>query len=216
MNCLNALYKLLNENNCKDYLNKYKLFPNQNGVFLKSYEIFGNNNNKEDKIPPILNPIYKEISVGGKEIFDIIVHENIDLKNLYKFIEKKNFVDVFNKFSNFFKKQKNDNIIKEYLCNKFISFSINNDIIKQMFYFRKDIQPKNEYKRKEELNYYCEGHNLWKEVEDFWFDFHSKIIEGLENINNLSMKLHNNQIKTKETYEWINNYITFFKKIQIY
>jgi hypothetical protein len=81
-----------------------------------------------------------------------------------------------------------------------------------MFVFRKDIEPINEYKRKEELNYYCEGHNLWKEVEEFWFDFHSKIIEGLENINNLSMKLHDNQIKTKETYEWLNNYITFFKK----
>lgn len=209
---LNDLYKLLNENNCKDYLNKYRLIPNQNGVFLKGYEIFGNNNNKEDKIPPILNPIYKEISVGGKEIFDIIVHEKIIFENLDKFIEKKNLVDVFHEFSNFFKNKENDNKIKEYLCNKFISFSINNDKIKQMFDFRKDIEPKNEYKRKEELNYYCEGHNLWKEVEEFWFDFHSKIIEGLENINNLSMKLHDNQIKTKETYEWINNYITFFKK----
>jgi hypothetical protein len=81
-----------------------------------------------------------------------------------------------------------------------------------MFDFRKDIQKNNEYKRKEELNYYYEGHNLWKEVEEFWFDFHSKIIEGLENIDNLSKKLYDNQIKKKEAYEWINNYITFLKK----
>ena len=208
---LNDLYKLLNKNKCKDYLNKYSLIPNQNGKLLKANEIFGNDDNIEDKIPAIINPIYKEISKEGKEVYDIIIHEKIDLANLDKFINKKNLIDVYNEFSSFFKDDKNDIKKKEYLCNKFISFSINNDKINKMFDFRKDIQHNNEYRRKETMPNYLEGHNLWKDIEEFWFDYHSKIIEEFQNIENLSKELFDNKIDKEKTYEWINNYIKFFK-----
>lgn len=208
---LNELYKFLNKNNSFDCLNNYKMIPNQKGVFLNAHEIFGNNNKVEDKIPEIINQIYKEISKEGKEIYDIIVHKDIDIKNIDKSIEKKNLKDIFNEFSNFFKDKNNDIKKKqEYLCNEFISFDINNDKIKKMFNFRKETQPEYEKKQKEKLEYYCENHIIWKEVEEFWFDYHSKKVEEFQNIDNLSKQLFKD-IKKEDAYNWINNYIEFLK-----
>jgi hypothetical protein len=208
---LNELYELLNVKNYTNCLNKYKLIPNQKGVFLKSSEIFGNDNEIDEKIPSIINPIYKEISKEKKELYDIIINKDIDLNNLDKSINKKNFNDILNEFSNFFKDEKNDFDKKVFLCNKFISFDINDKIIQQMFEFRKDIQPTNEYKRKEKLEYYNEGHKIWNDIKEYWFDYHSQIIENFKNIENLSRKLYNNEFKKEETYIWLNKYITFFK-----
>lgn len=145
---LNELYKFLNKNNSFDCLNNHKMIPNQKGVFLNAHDIFGNNNKIEDKIPEIINQIYKEISKEGKEVYDIIVHKDINIKNIDKSIEKKNLKDIFNEFSNFFKDKNNDIKKKEYLCNEFICFDINNDKIKKMFNFRKETQPEYEKKKK--------------------------------------------------------------------
>lgn len=81
----NDLYHFLSDNNCKDCLNKYKMIPNQNGIFKKSEEI--NGNDIADKIPNIINPIYSELF--GKEINDIIVMEGINLSYLGESIKKK-------------------------------------------------------------------------------------------------------------------------------
>ena len=79
---LNQLYSFLNEHNYKDCLNKYRMIPNQKVIFKKDYEIYGNDNDLENKIPDEMNEIYKEIT--GIEIYDIKVHEKINLKNLEK------------------------------------------------------------------------------------------------------------------------------------
>ena len=207
----NNLYELLNKNNKRDYLNTYNMIPNQKGIFKKGNEIFGNDNNKEDKIPDIINLLYKEIN--NEDVYDIIVHENINLKNLDKFINKKNLENIFNEFSLFIKDENKDINKKKLLCEQFISFPIKNDKIKQMFNFNKIINFNCETSYIENyLPYYNEKHNLWKVVEDFWFAQHSKIIEKFENIDNLSKKLFNNEIRKEETYKWLNDYIKFIKE----
>lgn len=126
----NDLYHFLSDNNCKDCLNKYKMIPNQNGIFKKSEEI--NGNDIADKIPNIINPIYSELF--GKEINDIIVMEGINLSYLGESIKKKKFQVILNEFSNFLK-ENNDENKKEYLCKELISFSLNDRLINQMFKF---------------------------------------------------------------------------------
>ena len=81
----NDLYHFLSDNNCKDCLNKYKMIPNQNGIFKKSKEI--NGNDIADMIPKIINPIY--LKLFGKEINDIIVMEEINLSYLGESKKKK-------------------------------------------------------------------------------------------------------------------------------
>lgn len=60
------------------------------------------------------------------------------------------------------------------------------------------------------MKYYCENHIIWKEVEEFWFDYHSKKVEEFQNIDNLSKQLFKD-IKKEDAYNWINNYIEFLK-----
>ena len=203
---LNILYCFLNEENYKDCLNKYRLIPNQKGIFKKANEINGNDDNLENKIPDIMNKIYEKIK--GIEIYDIIVHEKINLKNLEKTINKKNLKDIFNEFSLFFKEENGDIEKKIYLCNEFISFDVNNEKIKKMFNLRKDIQEQYKNDIKKKITYYSENHTIWKIVEEFWYDYNSSIIEKFENIINLSDKL---KIQKEKTFEWLNEYIKFLK-----
>ena len=46
-----------------------------------------------------------------------------------------------------------------------------------MFNFRKDTIE--EYKKQEKVNLenYYENHNIWREIEDYWYYSHPKIIE---------------------------------------
>lgn len=80
---LKKLYSFLSENKSIDYLNRYKMIPNQKKEFKKISDIFGNRED-EDKsykngkaIDNEINVIYKDIF--NKEINDIIVYEEIDL-----------------------------------------------------------------------------------------------------------------------------------------
>ena len=203
---LNELYKFLDENHSKDYLNKYKMIPNQKGIFKKADEIFGNNDDDKNKIPDIMNEIYKNIF--GIEIYDIIVNQDIKLDNLGSIVKDKNLNHIFNEFSNFFKEEGSNIEKKKYLCNVFISFDVNNNNIKKMFKFRKDIEEKYKNERLEKLGYYCDDHHIWKCVEEFWFNDHYIIVEKIQNIKNLSQILCDNEEKA---YEWINNYIKFLK-----
>lgn len=200
----NDLYHFLSDNNCKDCLNKYKMIPNQNGIFKKSEEI--NGNDIADMIPKIINPIYLELF--GKEINDIIVMEEINLSYLGESVKKKNFQDILNEFSNFLK-ENNDEKKKEYLCKELISFSLNDRLINQMFEFQKQSDEGFRNKQRKELNNYHPKHNIWREVQDYWFDSHSKTIESKENINNLKEILSRENQTSPLT--WINNYIKFLK-----
>ena len=206
---LNELYNFLNVNNCKDCFNKFAIIPNQNLQFKKINEIFGND---KEKIDEIINPIYKEIF--NKEINDIILHENINLISFRESLRKKNFQNILNEFSNFIKEE-NDENKKKYLCNQLISFKIfriennrriENEIIKQMFYFRRESQPQYRNTSRQELSNCYGKHNIWKEVEDYWFNNHPKIIESAENIEVLSTILPDLNASI-----WLNRYITFLK-----
>ena len=208
LNWLNDLYKFLDENHFKNCLKQYKLIPNENRIFKKADELFRNKSNENNKIPAIIRPIYQEIY--NKDIYDIIIKEEINLEYL-KDIQEKNLVDVFNEFSNFFKEEGNEEEKKEYLCNKFITFDINDDKIKQMFIFRKDIDSKYENEKKEKLIFYLEKHNIWKEVQEFWFNYHPKQVEDMLNIGKLADILEDYSDNNEKTFKWINDYIKFLK-----
>ena len=66
-------------------LNQYKIIPNKKGVFQKINEIYGNDNDKP--IPDIINPIY--LKTFGKEIKDIMLHQDIKVSSLGNYIKKK-------------------------------------------------------------------------------------------------------------------------------
>ena len=202
---LNELYNFLNLNNCKDCLNKYKMIPNKNGYFKKIDEIYGYKDKK--RIPKIINPIYKEIF--GKELNDIIMYEKISISNLGGILKKKSYNDILTEFSNFLK-ENNDEIKKEYLINELISFSIDNNKINKMFEIRKESDERYRNKQKEEFDNYESKHSIWREVEDFWYDYHSRIIESKKNINNLSETLLKANIN-KPPLIWLNDYISFLR-----
>ena len=203
---LNELYNFLNLNNCKDCLNKFKMIPNKNGNFKKIDEIYGYKD--ANKIPKIINPIYK--TIFGKELNEIIMNEKISISNLGEILKKKSFNDILNEFSNFLK-ENNDEEKKEFLVNELISFSIDNSKIKKMFEIRKETDERYRNKQKEEFNNYERRHSIWREVEDFWYDYHSRIIESKENISNLSETLSKANTN-KPPLIWINDYISFLRK----
>ena len=51
----------MDENEHRNCLNTYELIPFQNCFLLKSNEVFGNDDTEYNKIPGIMNLIYKEI-----------------------------------------------------------------------------------------------------------------------------------------------------------
>ena len=78
-----------------------------------------------------------------------------------------------------------------------------------MFEFQKQSDEGFRNKQRKELNNYHPKHNIWREVQDYWFDSHSKTIESKENINNLKEILSRENQANPLT--WINNYINFLK-----
>ena len=135
---------------------------------------------KKKKKKRYLKLLIQYKTIYNKEINDIIIYEEITIENLGESIKKKNFKDILNEFSNFLK-ESNDENKKEYLVNELISFSIDNDKIDQMFKLRKESD--NRYKNKMKEKNYNSTHIIWREVEDFWYDYHSKIIESKNNVN---------------------------------
>ena len=202
---LNESYNFLNLNNCKDCLNKFKMIPNKNGNFKKIDEIYGYKD--ANKIPKIINPIYK--TIFGKELNEIIMNEKISISNLGEILKKKSYNDILNEFSNFLK-ENNDETKKEFLVNELISFSIDNSKINKMFEIRKESDERYRNKQKEEFDNYESKHSIWREVEDFWYDYHSRIIESKKNISNLSETLSKANIN-KPPLIWINDYISFLR-----
>ena len=79
-----------------------------------------------------------------------------------------------------------------------------------MFDFRKKTNNKYINQNKKNLIYCHPQHNIWREVEEYWFDYHSNIIQSMQNINNLKTILTDEEDK-KNPLKWLNNYITFLK-----
>ena len=206
---LNELYSFLEKNNCINYLYQYKIVPNKKGIFQEISKLYGNEN--VNSVPDIINPIYKYIF--GEEINDIMIHQDINLDNLGKNAKKKKIEDILNEFSDVFKKNDGEEK-KKYLCNEFISFSINNPKIKKMFEFRSATEIEFKNIRQEKLTNYYEDHIIWREVEDFWFNYHPSLIESKKNINNLVTLLYsnNNDINLNKCKIWLNNYLHFLKE----
>ena len=119
---LNKLYTFLKENNSLDCLNNFNMIPNKNGNLKKINELFGNDKDNKNKIPEIINPIYQK--VFNKDINEIVVNENINIDFLGRSLEKKNFENILNEFSDYFKGENQKNNKKEYLCNELLSFSV--------------------------------------------------------------------------------------------
>lgn len=205
---LNKLYVFLKQNNYINSLSQYKILPNKKGIFLKINEIYGNEN--ANAIPDIINPIY--LKVFGREIKDIMLHQDIQLSSLGNYIQKKNFEDILNEFSNIFKKDNIDK--KKEVCNRFLSFSIKRPNIKKIFELRKETDKKYKDIPPQKLDNYLEYHSVWREVEDFWFNNHPNLIESLGNLENLRDLL--GYEKTNDGMEsckaWLNNYIKFLKE----
>lgn len=80
-----------------------------------------------------------------------------------------------------------------------------------MFEIRKESDERYRNKQKEEFDNYESKHSIWREVEDFWYDYHSKIIESKENIKNLSETLSKGNIN-KRPLIWLNDYISFLRQ----
>ena len=206
---LNKLYVFLKENNFINSLNQYKILPNKKGVFKKINEVYGNEN--ENSIPEIINPIYSK--TFGKEIKDIMIHQDIQLSTLGNYIRKKSFEDVLNEFSNIFKKKNNEEKKKD-VSNEFISFNIDNQKIRKIFEIRKETDKNYKDIPAQNLDNYYELHSVWREVEDFWFNNHPNVIESLKNLNNLRDLLgyEKNTEGMEKCKNWLNNYIKFLKE----
>lgn len=130
------------------------------------------------------------------------MNENIDISNFKESIKTKNFKIIFDEFL-IFLKEENDQKKKDYLCNELISFDIENTNINKMCNFRNEIDRNYRNKFKEKL-YNCKKHSIWREIEDYWFNSYTKILETTQNINNLLLikeEDKNNPIK------WLNKYI---------
>ena len=138
-----------------------------------------------------------------------MINENININYFRRSIKKKNFKHILNAFSDFLKE---DNEIqkKEYICNELISFDINNERFKKMFEFRNQSDERYRNKKKQKLENYVKNHNIWREVEDFWFDSHSKLIESKKNLINLNDILLNASVSNSKI--WLNDYIRFLKE----
>jgi len=210
INWLNKLYAFLNCNNCMNFIHQYNLLPNKNGKLKKIGELFGNEG--ANSIPEVINPIYAKLF--GKEINDIMIHQDIEVSSLGTNLIKKNLKDVLNEFSNIFKDEKSGIEKKELLCNELISFSVNIPKIKRMYEIRKETNENYKDIPLEKLDNYHKYHSVWREVEDFWFESHPTFIESLKNIEQLRnlLKYENNENGNKKCINWLNNYILFLKE----
>ena len=59
--------------------------------------------------------------------------------------------------------------------------------------------------------FYLEKHNIWKEVQEFWFNYHPKQVEDMLNIDTLADILEDYSDNKEKTFKWINDYIKFLK-----
>ena len=209
---LNKLYKFLKDNFCMNFFNEYNLIPNKYGVFKKIQDIYSNEKTKS--IPEIFNHIYQKLF--KKDLNEILIHYDIDYDIFKEHIQKKNFVDILNEFSNVFK-EKNNEENKEYLCNELISLSTKNPIVKQMFEFRQrtddkfrniPIKDSNDYFK----NY--DNHIIWEDLKNFWFTYYTSIIQSQNNIDGLRnlLKYDNNDNGKNNSLIWLNDYIKFMKE----
>lgn len=205
---LNKLYDFLNRNNCINFLYQYNLVPNKKGILKKINEIYGNE--KTNPIPEIINPIYGKVL--GQEINDIMINQRIKVSSFETNLNKKSFKDVLNEFSNIFK-EKDNNIKKELLMNEFISFDVENPKINAMFIFRRETDDNYKDTPLENLTDCHTYHSIWREVEDFWFDYHTHLIESMKNIRQLRilLKYDDNPDGEKRCLNWLDKYITFLK-----
>jgi len=204
---LNKFYKFLLSNNCIDCFNQYNIIPNKNDNFKRISEIYIND--KKDSVPEIIEPIYQKIF--KKEIKDIYLNEDIDDSIFKDKIKKKNFEDILTEFSNFLKEDNNDKLKIE-LCNELISYSLKNVRINSMYDFNieTDRTYKIKYGNKKKLKEYHKNHNIWRDIEDFWFEYHSKKIEDFQNVDNLKEILTDDKYKN-DPYVWLDKYIKFLK-----
>ena len=82
-----------------------------------------------------------------------------------------------------------------------------------MFQFRSETDIKYKDKGKIEVNLpnYLRSHSIWKEIEEYWFNYHSDLIESQGNLKNLK-KIFTNEKDVLNPLEWLNGYLEFLKK----
>ena len=66
----------------------------------------------------------------------------------------------------------------------------------------------------EKLDNYLSTHSVWRDVKEYWFNFHSSFIELITNIDDLRELLNfEDTIEGKnESINWLNNYLLFLKE----
>ena len=206
---LNKLYNFLQKNDCINYLYKYEIIPNKNGRFQKIENL--NRCDQGNSIPDIINPIY--FKIFKKEINEIYIHQEIKFDSFEQYIRKNNFKNILNEFSNFFK-ENNEEEKKEYLCKQLISLVDGDPKINMMIKITEKTDENFRYNPKEKLNDYLKFHSVWREVEDFWFNYHSTFIESKKNIYNIRnlLRFHDTKEGRNQCINWLNNYLLFLKE----
>ena len=206
---LNRLCNFFQKNDCMNYICEYEIIPNKNGKFIKTEDLC--RCEKENSIPSIINPIY--FAIFGKEINEMYVHQDIKFNSLEKYINKKNFKHILNEFSNFFK-ENNEAKKKEYLCKQLISLVDGEPKIKRMLEITVKTDENFKFNPNEKLNNYLKNHSVWRDVEEYWFNFHSSFIELIKNIDDLRKLLNFKDTNEgrSESINWLNNYILFLKE----
>ena len=208
---LNELYTFLQKNDCMNYLFEYEIIPNKKGEFRKVDDLCRCDKEKNNLIPDIIEPIYNYIF--GKEINEIYVHKDIIFNSYEKYFKKKNFKHILNEFSNYLK-ENNKIDSKIYLCKHLISIVREGEKLKRMFQITIETDRNFRYNQDEKLNYYQKYHSVWRDVEEFWFSFHSTFIESLKNIDNLRKVLGFSDSKEgrNQCINWLNEYLLFLKE----
>ncbi len=191
------------------YLYNYRILPNKNGIFKKINELFCDNTNS---IPDIIIPIYT--TIVGIEFNDIMIHQDINLVSLGGNITRKNFRNILDEFSEVFKNENGNEEKKKYLCKAFIGFAINDPTIRRMFNLTRETDENDMNVHQENLTNYYEQHMIWREVKEFWFEYHSKLIESKNNLSNLANLLYsnNNDESLNQCKIWLNNYLIFLRE----
>ena len=206
---LNKLYNFLQKNNCMNYLFKYEIIPNKNGKFQKIEELC--RSDQANSIPDIINPLY--FKIFEKELNEIYVHQEIKFTTYEKYITKKNFKHILNEFSSFIKENE-DEKKKEFLCKQLISLVDKEPKINRMLKIIVETDKNFSFNPKVKLNNYLPSHSVWRDVEEFWFNYHSTFIEKIGNIDKLRnlLKFKDSEEERNRCINWLDSYLLFLKE----
>lgn len=214
---LNDVYKFLVEQNMLNEFDNYAIIPNQEGEFKLLKEL---KSDHTARIPEILKDIYNSVN----RISDSVQHKLMDARveasvfgntllpfSLKEMVEKLNdYVKNGNTCYNIANSYHNQRSEVAYRLIALCPKQAEEGFLKRrrcMYEFSNAYQTLTEYAEIE-----IEGTDLWKETDTFWFNnSYKKITAAGSTIASVSEKLFVTPKEVKETLEWLDSYLQFYR-----